>query len=147
MVFAALSVQNLEPLVGQRAVSSQVHRIGTAADIVCYCSDNNRLVIVELKCGHSGARTAPAIINGKPCKMKFPLSKADDSTLNRHLSQLAVTHHLFKRETQTIRNISNMGIEQVDAILMYANDFGVDVYKMNDWWVTKASKILEKIRY
>ena len=146
LVFAALSVRGLEPIMGQRAVCSCLHRIGTAADIVCHDAENNAVVVVELKCGHSGARTAAAISNGKACNMKAPLSKASDCTLHRHLSQLAVTHHLFMREKDTIKKLFNMGIESVEGLLLYANDSGVDVYKLDRWWVNKAQQILEKIR-
>jgi hypothetical protein len=78
--------------------------------------------------------------------MKAPLSKASDCTLHRHLAQLAVTHHLFMREKDAIKKLSNMGIESVEGLLLYANDSGVDVYILDPWWVDKASKILEKIR-
>tara|TARA_B110001452_G_scaffold259855_1_gene256706 strand:+ start:4599 stop:5369 length:771 start_codon:yes stop_codon:yes gene_type:complete len=146
MVFAALSTRGLEPLMGQRAVCSQLHRVGTAADIVCHDTENHAVVVVELKCGHSGARTAAAVRSGKPLNMKGPLGKAADSTLHRHLAQLAVTHHLLTREKDTIKKLSNMGIESVGGVLMYANDSGVDVYTLDNWWISKAPKILEKIR-
>ena len=146
MVFAALSTRGLEPIMGQRAVCSQLHRVGTAADIVCHDAEKNAVVVVELKCGHSGARTAAAVRGGKACNMKGPLGKAADSTLHRHLAQLAVTHHLLTREKDTIKKLSNMGIESVEGVLMYANDSGVDVYTLDNWWISKAPKILEKIR-
>ena len=146
MVFATLDTRGLEPIMGQRAVCSQVCRVGTAADIICYDAKNNALVVVELKCGHSGARTAAAVKEGRACNMKPPLTKAVDSTLHRHLAQLAVTHHLLCQEKQTLLKLKNMGIEHMDGILMYANDFGVDVYSLDEWWTAKAPKILEKIR-
>lgn len=145
MVFAALSTRGLEPIMGQRAVCSQLHRVGTAADIVCHDAENNAVVVVELKCGYSGVRTAAAVRGGKACTMKAPLGKASDSTLHRHLAQLAVTHHLFTREKDTTKKLSNMGVGSVDGILMYANDSGVDVYTLDSWWISKAPKILEKI--
>jgi len=145
LIFSALSVRGLEPVMGQRAVCSQLHRLGTAADIVCYDATNNAIVVVELKCGHSGARTAAAIKSGKACTMKAPLAKAPDNTLHRHLAQLAVTHHLLTREVDTIKKINNMGIEHVNGILMYANDASVDVYNLEPWWIQKASKILTKL--
>ena len=146
MVFAALSTRGLEPIMGQRAVCSQLHRVGTAADVVCHNSQTNSVVIVELKCGHSGARTAAAISGGRACTMKAPLAKAADSTLHRHLAQLAVTHHLFKRETETMKKLMNMGIERIEGILMYANDASVDVYDLDEWWMRKAPAILDKLR-
>lgn len=145
LIFSALSVRGLDPVMGQRAVCSHRHRLGTAADIVCYDATNNAIVVVELKCGHSGARTATAVRSGQACNMKTPLAKAPDNTVNRHLAQLAVTHHLFTRETQTMKKINNMGIEDINGILMYANDASVDVYNLEQWWIDKAPKILEKL--
>lgn len=145
LVFSAMSVRGLEPVMGQRSVCSQLHRIGTAADVVCYDATNNSIVVVELKCGHSGARTAAAVKSGKACRMKSPLGSAPDNTLHRHLSQLAVTHHLLTRETDTITKLNNMGIETVTGLLMYANDASVDVYDLDPWWIKKAPKILTKI--
>lgn len=145
MVFSALSTRGLEPIMGQRAVCSQLHRVGTAADVVCHDAKNNAVVVVELKCGHGGARTATAIRNGEKCNMKPPLARAADNTLHRHLAQLAVTHHLLSCENQTAKRLSNMGIGRLDGILMYANDSGVDVYNLDQWWVNKASQILNKL--
>lgn len=145
LVFSALSMRGLEPIMGQRAVCSQLHRVGTAADIVCYDSTNNAVVVVELKCGHSGARTAAAVKSGKSCTMKPPLKKAADNTLHRHLSQLAVTHHLLTKETDTIMKLNNIGIESVEGILMYANDASIDVYPLDPWWIERAPHILAKL--
>jgi len=145
LVFSALSVRGLEPVMGQRAVCSQLHRVGTAADVVCYDVNTNEVVVVELKCGHSGARTSAAVKSGKACHMKGPLSRAPDSTLHRHLAQLAVTHHLLTRETTTMRSLANMGVDGVIGILLYANDASVDVYDLDQWWIGKACKILHAI--
>lgn len=146
MVFAALSTRGLEPIMGQRAVCSQLHRVGTAADVVCHDAQTNSVVIVELKCGHSGSRTAAARSGGNACTMQPPLAKAADNTLHRHLAQLAVTHHLFERETETMKKLMNMGIVSIEGVLMYANDASVDVYKLDEWWMRKAPAILEKLR-
>lgn len=145
LVFSALAVRGLEPIMGQRAVCSQLHRVGTAADVVCFDAANSAVVLVELKCGHSGGRTAAAVKAGRACAMRAPLSKAADSTLHRHLSQLAVTHCLLTKEAGTITKLHNMGIERVSGVLMYANDASVDVYPLDDWWVGKAPKILAKL--
>lgn len=142
LVFSALSLRGLEPIMGQRAVCSQSHRIGTAADVVCYDATNNAVVVVELKCGHSGSRTAAAVKSGKSCHMKGPLCKAKDNTLHRHMSQLAVTHHLLTKEAQVVKKLNNMGIENVNGILVYANDASIDVYPLDQWWIDRAHKIL-----
>jgi hypothetical protein len=114
-VFAALNSRGLEPVMGQRAVCSERHRIGTAADVVCHDAANNSLVIVELKCGHNGARTAAAVEKGKSCNMKKALAKAPDNVVNRHLAQLAVTHHLLTREKKTISKLGAMGVDSVEG--------------------------------
>ena len=110
MVFTALSVRGLEPVMGQRAVCSQFFRVGTAADIICYDTTNNAIVVVELKCGFQVARTAAAIEDGNACNMKGPLCKVSDSILHRHLAQLAVTHHMFVSETKTIAKLKGIGV-------------------------------------
>ena len=145
LVFSALSLRGLEPVMGQRAVCSQMHRLGTAADILCYDAENNAVVVVELKCGHGGARTAAAVKSGCACTMKTPLAKAADNTLNRHLAQLAVTHHLLIREVDTVGKMRKMGIQHIYGILMYANDASIDVYELDTWWINKAPKILSKL--
>lgn len=145
-VFAALSARGLEPVLGQRAVCSERHRIGTAADIVCHDAAKNELVVCELKCGHSGARTAAAIKNGRSCNMQKSLSKAPDNTVNRHLAQLAVTHHLLTKEKKTLTKLGVLGIDSVSGLLIYANDSGVEAYKLQDWWIAKASSILDDMR-
>eukprot|EP00966_Prymnesium_polylepis_P036661 850754-Prymnesium_polylepis.1 len=145
-VFAALNSRGLEPVMGQRAVCSERHRIGTAADVVCHDAANNSLVIVELKCGHNGARTAAAVEKGKSCNMKKALAKAPDNVVNRHLAQLAVTHHLLTREKKTISKLGAMGVDSVEGLLMYANDSGVDAYPLQEWWTAKASGILDGMR-
>lgn len=145
-VFAALSTRGLEPVMGQRAVCSAKHHIGTAADIVCYEAAKNQLVVIELKCGCAGSRTSAAVQNGKACKMNGPLHKAADNVINRHLSQLAVTHHLLTSEKKTMQNLGNMGVDSVDGLLMYANDDGVDIYTLADWWKARAPAILDAMK-
>lgn len=145
MVFSTLSTRGLEPVLGQRTVCSQIHRVGTAIDLVCHDPVRNSLVCIELKCGSSGARTAAAVNAGKACKMQAPLGKAADSVLHRHLAQLAVTHHLFCKEAATAQKLRGMGVERVDGMLMYANDSGVDCYPLPDWWKSRAERVLKRL--
>lgn len=142
MIFAALDSRGLEPIIGQRGVCCEAYRIGTAADIVCYDRTTSNLVIVELKCGHNGWRTAAAMLSGKCCTMKGALEKAPDTTINRHLAQLAVTHYLFCNEKRTVAKLGNLGITGIGGLLMYANDCGVDVYDLVPWWMSKAPSVL-----
>ena len=146
IVFAAINERGLEPVLGQRGVCSAMHRLGTAADIVCHDAEKNRLVFVELKCGHSGGRKVAAVKHGEECKMRGPLSGAKDTILNRHLAQLAVTTALFMRESRTIQKLSEMGIDGVDALLLYANDSGADVYRLPKWWQAKGAALCDALK-
>jgi hypothetical protein len=146
LVFAALERQGLESVAGQRAVCSQFHRVGTAADLVCHRAATNELVVVELKSGFGGSKTAAARVDGREATMRGPLRKAPDCVLNRHMLQLAVTHALFMRETSTLSRLSGMGIEGVDAALLYTNDDGVEFYALADWWKRKSLGALDALR-
>lgn len=146
MVLSGLASKGLEPVLAQRAVISERHRVATAADIVTYSKDQNRLVLVELKCGFDHGRQAPATKRNKDCKMKAPLSGAWDCHVSRHLAQLAVTRELFVKETSTLERIGELGLDQaVEAMLMYSNDEGVEFFELEDWWVKRAPKVLNAI--
>lgn len=145
LIFCSLSLRGLEPLMGQRAVCSEVHRVGTAIDLLCFNSSNNSLVIVEIKCGHSQGRTAAALLNKKSCKMKTPLHRAPDTVLNRHMAQLTLTHHLFMREKETLKSMSKIGINEVEALLLYANDSAVEVYELDGWWKDRGRMLLDAL--
>ena len=86
------------------------------------------------------------MLAGKSCNMKRSLSKAPDTTVNRHLAQLAVTHYLFCREKRTIAKLGNLGVTGVSGLLVYANDSGVDAYELVPWWVSKAPKVLTDMK-
>lgn len=146
MVFSALSVRGLEPLMGQRAVCSQLHRIGTAIDLLCYSSADSSLVVVELKCGFSQGRTAPAVSNGRRCFMNKPLHRAADSTINRHMAQLATTHHLLVREHATMDKLAALGILEIRGLLLYSNDSSVDFYELDSWWTERGPALLNAMR-
>jgi hypothetical protein len=45
-----------------------------------------------------------------------------------------------------MKKLKELGVTSVSGLLMYANDAAVDVYKLDEWWVAKAPKILEKLR-
>lgn len=146
IVFAALEERGLEPVLGQRGVCSVMHRLGTAADIVCHDADKNRVVFVELKCGHANGRKAAALKHGEECKMRGPLRGAKDTTLNRHLAQLAVTTALFMREKKTIQKLNEMGVDGVDAALIYANDSGAEIYRLPEWWKAKGTALVDALK-
>ena len=103
LVLAALAQCGLRPVVCQRPVCDEALRVATAIDLLCYELHTGRLVAVELKCGHSGCKEAAAArANGTACRMRAPLDRVPDNTLNRHLAQLACTHALFVAETGTL---------------------------------------------
>lgn len=145
LIFAALERKGLEPIMGQRAVSSESNRIGTAADLICYNRQSESLVVVELKCGFSGWRTCPAVFDGKACSLKGALRRANDTILHRHMAQLALTHHLFCIEKNTLSKLGNLGIDSVEGLLLYANDSGVECYELKSWWIDRAPKVLAQL--
>ena len=146
LVFAALDEQGLEPVMGQRAVCAQGLGVGTAADIVCFDQENNELVVVELKTGCNGWRNAPAVKAGQQCTMKGALRKAPDTVLNRHLAQLALTHYMLCSEKRTMASLAGMGVSGVSALLLYANDSGVDSVHLPEWWSRKAASVMPQLR-
>jgi hypothetical protein len=144
MVLSGLHERGLEPVMAQRCVISEKSRLGTAADFVCYSKAENQVVLVELKCGFDSGRTAAAVKQGKACKMIGPLSGASDCNVHRHLAQLAVTHHLFCSEQDTLDKLADLGLKkEVKGLLLYANDEGVEFFDLTDWWEKRAGKVLE----
>ncbi len=146
LVFSALSEKGLEPILGQRAVCSQFHRVGTAADVVCYHAEKHALVLVELKCGFSGCKTAAARDSKGECFMRGPLRRAADHVIHRHMAQLALTHAMFMREKNTLKKLGSLGVEGVEGMLLYANDETVETYELPEWWRRKASSVLDFLR-
>tara|TARA_Y100000768_G_scaffold388694_1_gene386255 strand:+ start:5381 stop:6199 length:819 start_codon:yes stop_codon:yes gene_type:complete len=146
MALSGLSQRGLEPVCAQRAVISEKHRVGTAADIICYSKKENRIVVVELKCGFDHGRLAAAQKDGRCCKMAAPLSRVADCNVHRHLAQLAVTWELFCRERRTLKRLGELGIEESPiGLLMYVNDAGVEFFELEEWWCNRASKLLNAI--
>lgn len=146
LFFTALSEHGLEPVMGQRAVCSLRHKIGTACDVVCHDASTRRLVIVELKAGFTGSRLAAATEAGQTCKMRGSLAPACDCIYHRHMAQLAATHALFTRESATLRRLQEMGVERVDGLLCYVCDRQVELFPLPGWWSKRASAILDLSR-
>ena len=146
MVLAGLDKRGLEPVLAQRSAVSEKDRIGTAADLLALDKKTNRLVVVELKCGYSNGRMAAAVRKGKACKMRDPLRSASDCNMHRHMAQLAVTREMFVRESKTLDRIGELGVErEVDGVLMYADDDGVEFHELNEWWKKRAPRMLNSI--
>jgi len=148
LVLITLSEANLVPVMAQRGCCSLKNRVATAADIVCYNPDSKCIVVVELKCGFSGSRTAPARSNGQPCNMRGAVEKAPDCVLNRHLAQLAATTHMLESESKTMSKLGTLGInhENVEAKLLYANETSCDLINLPVWWKKKAEKLVDCLR-
>lgn len=148
LVLITLAEAKLVPVVAQRGCCSVKSRVATAADIVCYNPLNKCMVVVELKCGFSGSRTAPAIENGRPCTMKNVLEKAPDCVMNRHLAQLAATCYMLESETETLAKIATLGVnnECVEAKLLYANETSCDLINLPTWWKKKSKKLVDDLR-
>jgi len=148
LALAALAEHKLEPVVSQRAVCDTRRRLGTAIDILCYDSVNNKLVVVELKTGFSGSKLAAAQRNGKNCKMCEPLDKATDNVLNRHFAQLTVARALFALEKQTILAVNNLGISaEIGAALLYVNDEMTELYYLSNWWIRREKNLLKNLNF
>jgi len=147
LALIALHNHGLVPIVAQRGCCAEQFKIATAADIVCYECSTGRVVVVELKCGHSGSKTACAQINGEPCKMNSPVSSACDNVLNRHMAQLAVTRELIARETDTISKLNDLGVaSEIGANLLYVNNDGTELFSLPEWWLKRAPKILSALQ-
>ena len=142
-LFDTLKSKNISIVMGKRGVCSPFHRIGTEVDLVCYDEINDALVLVELKCGHTGCKLAGAVLGTHTCNMNGPLHKAVDNTLNRHMAQLAVTHRLFVNEKDTMEKLDQMGVREVKGMLVYTTDDEVSIYDLDKWWIQKASGILD----
>lgn len=146
MALAAFAHRGLEPIVAQRVVCSEIHRIGTAADVICYSKKENCIVVVELKCGFDAGRKAAARKGGAACKMQGPLVKAADSNVHRHLAQLAATVGMLKKERATLDRIAGLGVERDPrGLLMYVADEGVEFFRLTEWWSRRGTKILGRI--
>ena len=147
LVLLALQSEGLIPVCAQRGVCESSGTVATAADFICFDNDANRLVVIELKCGFSGARNAPARANGNLAHLRGPLGNAPDTHNNRHLAQLAATHAMFTREKSTLSALRELGVsDDVDARLLYVNDESVDFLKMDPWWAAHAKPIIRAIR-
>jgi len=144
MGIAALKKVGLEPVVAQRAVASG--KLGTAADIVAYHKKENRLVIVEVKCGFSDVRHAPATKEGRRCKMRAPLSQVVDTALHRHLAQLVVTREMLLRDKAVAGKLKELGLDtDLGALLLYLDDESAELFELPDWWKRRGAKLLKAL--
>ena len=145
MAVAALKKVELEPVVAPRAVASG--KLGTAADLLCFRKkDNNQLVVVEVKCGFTDVRHAPATKDGRRCKMRAPLSQVEDTALHRHLAQLAVTREMLLRDKAVAGKLKELGLDtDLGALLLYLDDESAELFELPDWWKRRGAKLLKAL--
>ena len=144
MAVGALKKVGLEPVVAQRAVASG--KLGTAADLLCFHKKDNQLVVVEVKCGFTNVRHAPATKGNKKCKMHAPLSQVVDTALNRHLAQLAVTREMLQRDKAVADKLKQLGVDtDLGALLLYLDDESAELFVIPDWWARRGAKLLKAL--
>lgn len=144
MAVAALKKVGLEPVVAQRAVASG--KLGTAADLLCFEKKHKRVVVVEVKCGFTDVRHAPATKEGRRCKMRAPLSQVEDTALHRHLAQLVVTREMLLRDKTVAGKLKELGLDtELGALLLYLDDESAELFELPDWWKRRGAKLLKAL--
>ena len=146
-VFDALAYHKLEPIEAQRVVLDERRGLATAVDIVCKNKvHDDELVLVELKTGYRGDRSAPVRnVAGVPIKMQTPLATARDCALHRHLAQLAATRALFVQEEATIKALKKKGVTSVVGVLLYITPAASEVHALEDWWCRRGTALLDRL--
>lgn len=139
LTFDALTYHELTPISSQRVVLDEARGIATAVDVVCV--KGAELVLVELKTGYSGSRTAQAC-SATPAWLRAPFATAKDCALHRHLAQLAATVALFDAERATAAALGAVGVEAVTAALLYVDDQGSELHALPDWWRRRGARLL-----
>tara|TARA_B100001057_G_scaffold461069_3_gene512741 strand:- start:1035 stop:1772 length:738 start_codon:yes stop_codon:yes gene_type:complete len=139
LTFNALAYHGLVPVDAQRVVIDAERGIGTAIDVVCM-RGQAELVLVELKTGFGGDRTRDA----GTC-MQQPLAKARDSHINRHFAQLAITLHLFKRETRTLAKLLSKNVDAVSGCVLYVDGDVSELFALPGWWERRGDLLADRI--
>ncbi len=145
--FEALAYHKLTPIEAQRVVLDERKGLATAIDIVCTSKEHDdRLVLVELKTGYRGDRSAPVRnVAGVAIKMQAPLATARDCALHRHLAQLAATRALFVQEEATIKALKKKGVTSVVGVLLYITPAASEVHHLEDWWCRRGQQLLDRL--
>jgi hypothetical protein len=106
----------------------------------------DEIVIVELKTGYRGDRSAPVRgARGAVLKMSAPLGTAIDCALHRHLSQLSATRELFVREASTMKALHVKGITRVVGMLLYVTPLASEVHALPAWWSKRGERLLDRL--
>lgn len=141
--FEALERFGIEPLCGQRTVAHRAGGLATAVDVLGYNANTGALSVIELKTGYCMNRTAPAVCGrGRPCKMRGPLRRCDDTVINRHFAQLAATSWMLEQEVGTTAALRRAGVTQVEALLLYVDDATSQLHVLPGWWRRRAARIV-----
>ena len=147
MTLAALTKLKLRPIMAQRGLACKMRSVATAADVFAL-DESNKLVVLEIKCGYSGDRTAPARHKGKEQTLNGPLSNTLDCAYHRHLAQLTATRALFVREKHTLTALRAAGVNvdvngaDVRGVLLYVDDTGIEAVELAEWWQQRGETII-----
>lgn len=142
--FAALQMAGLTPVYAQRATCRG--SLGTAADLIVWDEAEQKLGIVEVKCGYDKARDAPAKRGGRICRLQSPLEGAKDTTRNRHMAQLLATCQMTANEEGLFARLASLGIQNdIKGVLLYINDDGAEITVLDHWWQSRGGALVTKM--
>jgi hypothetical protein len=142
--FAALQMAGLTPVYAQRATCRG--SLGTAADLIVWNEAEQKLGIVEVKCGYDNARDSPAKQEGRICRLQSPLNGARDTTRNRHMAQLLATWEMTRSEEVLFTKLAGLGVSRdVEGVLLYVNDDGAEITMLDDWWISKGGALVNTL--
>jgi len=141
MVLAFLAQQSLRPVCAQLPVACRHRRVATAIDIVAIDAED-RIVVIELKCGHSRATRNVAARGAArgAATLKAPFKKALDTHLHRHFAQLALSLAMLRTSLADASKSDLTDICGVRGVLLYADDVACDLYSLPQWWAKRAER-------
>lgn len=129
-IMSSLTLLNLTPAFAQCYVGDASLLIATGVDLVCVDNVSKRPVLIELKMGFNGT------LDESNANMISVLSAYPNSPRYQHQAQLAVTYELFKR---------TFGVDPIRALILNANDNGVNYHELEPVFRRLAPTILSEI--
>lgn len=142
--FAALARMGLTPVLAQRCLCYR--SVATAADLIAFEEGTEKLCVVELKCGFDCGRDAAARALGQHCRLQAPFDRARDCLRHRHLAQLTATCGMLLKESALFAKLANFGIsDDITGYLLYVNDEGAEVTKLDGWWFKRKDALLQTL--
>jgi hypothetical protein len=137
----------LRPVIAQYPVSSVYNRVGSAADVIALDEDD-RLVVVEMKCGYHGDRSAVSYHPGtrREQHMRGVLSMAVDCVFHRHLCQLSATVAMLLEQQRTVGDLTSMGVRGVTGLLVYLDGHTAELVPLPAWWQSRGECILDYLK-